>query len=64
MNISMVETIALYKGASKRHNPGAFLRKAARVYGPLNPIGDGDAKTQTPGTYRPVGPTCPDSCPI
>jgi hypothetical protein len=63
MNISMVETIALYKGALKRHNPGSFLRKAARVYGPLNPIGDGDSKTQTPGTYRPVGPTCPDSCP-
>lgn len=29
----------------------------------LGPLGDGDAKTAAPGTYRPVGPTCPATCP-
>lgn len=28
-----------------------------------NPVGVADAKTGAPGTYRPVGPTCPASCP-
>jgi hypothetical protein len=27
------------------------------------PLGDQDAKTASPGTYRPVGATCPSSCP-
>lgn len=26
---------------------------------PCNPVGAGNIKTGTPGTYRPVGPTCP-----
>lgn len=30
---------------------------------PINPVGvGGNRKTQTPCTYRPVGPTCPSSC--
>lgn len=28
-----------------------------------NPLGDGDKKTACPGTYRPVGKTCPSRCP-
>jgi hypothetical protein len=28
-------------------------------HGPANPCGDGDTKTRSPGTYRPVGATCP-----
>lgn len=27
------------------------------------PFGDGDIKTKSPGTYRPVGLTCPKTCP-
>jgi len=38
------------------------LRKAARVFGPVNPFGTGNTKTGAPGSYRPVGSTCPDSC--
>lgn len=30
---------------------------------PLNPVGGGNRKTGTPATYRPVGATCPSSCP-
>ena len=41
---------------------GDRMRKIARTYGPTNPVGDGDAKTGAPGTYRPVGDTCPLSC--
>lgn len=28
-----------------------------------NPVGLGNGKTDLPGTYRPVGPSCPASCP-
>jgi len=41
---------------------GDRMRKIARAHGPTNPVGDGDAKTGAPGTYRPVGDTCPLSC--
>lgn len=34
--------------------------ETARKHGPVNPVGDGDAKTASPSTYRPVGDTCPD----
>ncbi len=34
-----------------------------KMRGDANPVGVGDEKTGVPGTYRPVGPTCPDSCP-
>lgn len=40
--------------------PISTLRKRAEVFGPVNPVGDGDMKTATPSTYRPVGSTCPD----
>lgn len=30
---------------------------------PCNPVGAGNMKTGTPGTYRPVGPSCPP-CPV
>lgn len=36
------------------------LRDKASAYGASNPVGVGDAKTGSPSTYRPVGPTCPD----
>jgi hypothetical protein len=38
--------------------------KAFSVEGLATPIGDGDKKTASPGTYRPVGPSCPSSCPF
>ncbi|MCP4242911.1 MAG: hypothetical protein GY772_20345 [bacterium] len=41
----------------------AHLRAVARRHGKCNPFGDGDSKTDAPGWYRPVGTTCPDSCP-
>lgn len=34
-----------------------------RKVGGLLPFGSGDEKTGAPGTYRPVGDTCPDTCP-
>ena len=38
--------------------------KAALDGAPCVPVGDSDVKTQSPGTYRPVGLTCPPSCPF
>jgi len=41
-----------------------FGRQLAASLGlPCNPVGANNAKTGTPATYRPVGPTCPP-CPI
>lgn len=40
--------------------PLTKLRDVALRFGPVNPVGDGDSKTASPSTYRPVGPTCPD----
>lgn len=41
-----------------------FGRQLAASLGlPCNPVGGNNAKTGTPATYRPVGPTCPP-CPI
>lgn len=40
------------------------LREAAERHGPCVPVGDGDSKTGAPGTYRPVGATCPATCPF
>lgn len=36
------------------------LHDVAHSYGDVAPVGDRDGKTMTPGTYRPVGATCPD----
>ncbi len=49
-------------GRVKSRTLGDRLRKIARGFGPTNPVGDTDAKTGAPGTYRPVGSTCPLSC--
>jgi hypothetical protein len=38
----------------------AYLRERGLV---SVPFGDGDQKTASPGTYRPVGATCPRTCP-
>ena len=43
--------------------PIGRLKDRAAMHGATNPVGDGDAKTASPGTYRPVGQTCPASCP-
>ena len=46
---------------------GAAHRAVLRAFdveGLTTPIGDGDAKTAAPGTYRPVGPSCPATCPF
>lgn len=39
-----------------------LLRGVARLDGPVSPVGEGNKKTNTPGTYRRVGKTCPTSC--
>lgn len=41
--------------------PLSKLRDVALSYGDVAPVGDRDSKTAAPGTYRPVGDTCP-SC--
>lgn len=39
---------------------GQRWKQAVRdILGEINPVGDGDAKTASPSTYRPVGSTCP-----
>lgn len=43
--------------------PIADLRKVAREDGAVEPFGRGNRKTRSPGTYRPVGATCPQTCP-
>jgi len=63
---ALLEELIAYADRAARHvtsrTLGDRLRKIARTYGPTNPVGDGDAKTGAPGTYRPVGDTCPLSC--
>tara|TARA_R110002110_G_scaffold1039_5_gene4114 strand:- start:323 stop:1084 length:762 start_codon:yes stop_codon:yes gene_type:complete len=61
----MIEKLGrrLVRVALKHYGTIPTLRKAAQEFGHVNPVGDGDAKTKSPGTYRPVGPTCPASCP-
>ena len=39
------------------------LRRIVKADGHTNPVGSANAKTATPSTYRPVGDTCPTSCP-
>ena len=39
-----------------------LLREVARLDGPVSPVGEGNKKTNSPGTYRRVGQTCPTSC--
>lgn len=39
------------------------LRRVAVALGHPVPFGDGDEKTGAPGTYRPVGGSCPPACP-
>lgn len=44
------------------NSPISKLKRTAHTYGECNPVGDGDAKTASPSTYRPVGATCPETC--
>lgn len=53
---------ALVKLALDAPSPGA-LRRVVLATGHTNPVGNANSKTATPSTYRPVGPTCPTSCP-
>lgn len=53
--------LAAAERGRKRTADGSLNRMRALGTG-LNPVGAGDEKTGVPGTYRPVGPTCPDSC--
>lgn len=60
---------ALFTAAESRRGgwlkrPGPALKAAASAYGTSVPVGDGDGKTASPGTYRPVGGTCPSTCPF
>jgi len=45
--------------AVKAQNRLAYVRKGIET----NPAGDRNSKTASLGTYRPVGVTCPESCP-
>ena len=51
---------ALPLGARPAQSFRAWLRREGL---PFVPFGDGDEKTASPGTYRPVGLTCPRTCP-
>ena len=42
----------------------ARLRSLVVASGAVNPAGSGNSKTALPGTYRPVGDTCPQACPL
>jgi len=55
---STIVRTALKKFGSVRN-----LKAVTKQDGHTNPVGQGNAKTNSPGTYRPIGPTCPDSCP-
>ena len=39
-------------------------RLARRLDLPVNPLGSGTSKLGLAGNYRPVGPTCPPTCPL
>ncbi len=64
--IELLKELIAYADRAAKHvtsrTLGDRMRKIARTYGPTNPVGDGDAKTGAPGTYRPVGDTCPLPC--
>ena len=47
-----------------RGRMGQALRSVLSTFGPVVPMGDGDSKTDSPGTYRRVGPACPTTCPL
>ena len=51
----------------RKGGPGRLIgpaKRAARARGlSPNPLGDGNSKLGLLGNYRPVGPTCPASCP-
>lgn len=54
--------------AASRHPDNArmdhVMRRVLRRAGvEPTPFGEGDRKTAAPGTYRPVGKTCPPACP-
>lgn len=61
----MVANIADLVTRAERSRPGVKADSIiARLRsGDTNPVGAGDVKTGSPGTYRPVGPTCPATCP-
>lgn len=54
--------IATTTNAGRRRAPGSLGPAIRAAIGDANPIGDGDVKTASPGTYRPVGATCPPTC--
>lgn len=61
------DLFSIISGTSYASRSGAIkkCRKYFRSIGiEPNPVGVTNSKTQVPGTYRPVGPTCPDSCPF
>lgn len=51
------------RGDRKRASRGMLKSMQAQLGdAPCVPVGDGDEKTASPGTYRPVGDSCPASC--
>lgn len=57
MNVEALTRLAIGAASS------AALRRLVLATGHTNPVGSANSKTSTPSTYRPVGPTCPTSCP-
>lgn len=62
--VSSLFTAAKSKRGGFKKRPGSALKAAASAFGTSVPVGDGDVKTASPGTYRPVGGTCPSTCPF
>lgn len=42
---------------------GQRVRDVVRAFGHTNPVGNSNSKVTMPATYRPVGATCPSTCP-
>lgn len=62
--MSGADLVSLLWSAPLGSRPDAALRKVCRAAGvEPAPFGAGNSKTAAPSTYRPVGPTCPASCP-
>lgn len=61
--VALVAASSTKRGALRaRKGMMKAMKDAAADFGPTVPVGDGNAKTDAPGTYRPVGRTCPSSC--
>jgi len=63
LGFEMSDLVAATKGRSLEQGIASGKRLFARLSLEVAPLGAGNSKTQVPSTYRPVGKTCPSSCP-